>query len=73
MRTHPLHNENIMRGQILQTGVQAYCYKSLVKPVLEYTAVVCDPHQQHLKSSLEMVQRRSAQHILHYFSPTSSA
>ena len=32
-----------------------------------------DPHQQHLKSTLEMVQRRSARRILHDLSPTSSA
>ena len=55
------------------TDVQTHCYKSLVRPVLEYTAVVCDPHQQHLKSSLEMVQRRSDRRILHDFSCTSSA
>ena len=32
-----------------------------------------EPHQQHLKSTLEMVQRQSARRILHDFSPTSSA
>ena len=32
-----------------------------------------DRHQQRLKSSLEMVQRRSARRILHDFSSTSSA
>ena len=32
-----------------------------------------EPHQQHLKSTMEMVQRQSARRILHDFSPTSSA
>lgn len=34
--------------------------------------VVGDPYQ-HLKSTLEMVQQRSAHHIIHDFNPTSSA
>ena len=55
------------------TAVQAHCYKSLVRLVLEYAAVVCDPHQQHLIFSLDMVQRRSDCRILHDFSSTSSA
>ena len=42
-------------------------------PVLEYVAMMWDPHKQHLKSRLEMVQWRSACHILHDFSPTSRA
>ena len=35
--------------------------------------MVWDLHQQHLKSTLEVVQQRSARRILHDFSPTSSA
>ena len=55
------------------TAVQRHCYKGPVRPVLEYASVVWDPHQQHLKSTLEMVQRRSAYCILRDFSPMSSA
>ena len=55
------------------TAVQTHCYKGLLCPVLEYASVVWDPHQQHLKSTLEMVQQQSARRILHDSSPTSSA
>ena len=54
-------------------AVQTYLYKGLVWPVLQYTSVVWDSHQQHLKSTLEMMQPWSACGILHDFSPTSSA
>ena len=39
----------------------------------EYASVVWDPHQQHLKSTLEMVQSPSTRRILHDLRPTSSA
>ena len=37
-------------------AVQTHCYKGRMRPVLEYICVVWDPHQQHLKSTLEKVQ-----------------
>ena len=54
-------------------AVQTHCYKGLVRPVLEYACVVLGPHQQHLESTLEMVQQWSAHCILDDFNPTSSA
>ena len=53
--------------------IQTTCYKTLVRPLVEYAAPVWDPHQQYLSSTLEMVQRRSARRILHDFRPTTSA
>ena len=61
--THPLSRH---------TATKALCVHCSVL-LLEYTSVVWDPHQQHLKSILEMVQWRSASCILQDFSPTSSA
>ena len=52
---------------------QTKCYKTLVRPVLEYSSSVWDPSQQYLSDSLELVQRRSARRILHDFRPTTSA
>ena len=44
-----------------------------MRPLLEYVSVMWDPCQQHLKSALEMVQRRLARRILHDFSSILSA
>ena len=60
-----------LRGCPHQT--QAKCYKSLVRPVLEYSSSVWDPSQQSLINNLEMVQRRAARRIMHDFKPTTSA
>ena len=55
-------------------AVQTHRYKDCVHSTLEHTSVVWNPHQQHLKKSIsEVVQRWSARHIFHDFSPTSSA
>ena len=45
----------------------------MVRPLVEYSAPVWDPHQQTLIDRLEMTQRRSARRILRDFRPTSSA
>ena len=55
------------------TQVQTHYFKGIVRPVLDYTSPLWDPHRQHLASTLEMVQRRSARRILQDFCTTSSA
>ena len=55
------------------TAVPTHCYRGLVQPVLESVSVVWDPHQQHLKSTVELVQQWSVHCILHDFSPNSGA
>ena len=41
-------------------SVKAKCYKSLVKPLLEYACVAWAPHTQRDISSIESLQRRAA-------------
>ena len=55
------------------SAVQAHRYEGLVHVVLEFASMAWDPHQQRLKSTLELVQRRTARRVLHDFSPTSNA
>ncbi|KAL8582719.1 hypothetical protein ACOMHN_051505 [Nucella lapillus] len=47
-------------------------YKVLVRPVLEYSACVWDPHDQNDCDSLEKVQRRAARFALNRHRRTSS-
>ena len=54
-------------------SIQTKCYKTLVRPVLEYSSSVWDPPQQYLSDRLEMVQRRSARRILGDFRSSTSA
>ena len=39
------------------------CFKSLVRPILEYSSSVWDPHTQRNVNKLEMVQRRAARFV----------
>ena len=50
-----------------------HCYKTLVRPILEYVSTVWDPHHQCDINAIETVQRRSARRICNDFSPFTSA
>ena len=37
--------------------IQAHCFKTISRPILEYASSVWDPHQKGLENQIEMVQR----------------
>ena len=43
-------------------------YTTLVRPILEYTSIIWNPHTASTIHTLESVQRRSARHIMHNYS-----
>ena len=52
--------------------VKAQAYKSLVRPLLEYSCTVWDPYTDNLCKKLEMVQRRAARYTLNQYRRTDS-
>ena len=52
--------------------VKANCYKSLIKPILEYACVIWAPHTQKDIISIESVQRRAARFVFNDYSYNSS-
>jgi len=52
--------------------VKEAAYLTLVRPVLEYVAIVWDPHQKYLVESIEKVQRRAARWVIGNYHWSSS-
>ena len=52
--------------------IKIMCYKTLLRPVLEYGCEVWDPSTQMLRQRLEMVQRRYVRFIFNDFKNSSS-
>ena len=48
------------------------CYKTLLRPVIEYASIILDLHTNANISIFEMVQRRSARFVLHNYRRSSS-
>jgi hypothetical protein len=57
---------------IANKSVQERAYQSLVRPSLEYSSAVWDPHQQQDKQCLERIQRRAARYVTNRYHNTSS-
>ena len=43
--------------------IKAQAYKSLVRPILEYSSIVWDPYRAYQKAWLEQIQRRAARFV----------
>ena len=52
--------------------VKVSCYKSLIKPILEYACVVWDPYTQKDILAIESVQRRCARFVYNNYSSYAS-
>lgn len=48
------------------------CYKTLIRPQMEYASIIWDPHTAAYTNNLEMVQRRSARFVMGDFNRMSS-
>ena len=53
-------------------SVKVSCYKSLIKPILEYACVVWDPYAQKDILAIESVQRRCARFVYNNYSSYAS-
>ena len=54
--------------QISQQHIKANAYTTLVRPQVEYAAVVGDPYTQENQHKIEMVQRRAARYVCSNYS-----
>jgi len=52
--------------------IKAQCYKTLVRPILEYASSAWDPHTTTNTAKLEAVQRRAARFVMGDYRTTSS-
>ena len=57
---------------IANKSVKERAYQSLMRPSLEYSSAVWDPHQQQDKQRLERIQRRAARYVTNRYHNTSS-
>ncbi len=58
--------------KVSSTKVKDHAYKALVRPKLEYSSSVWDPHTKTQKDQIEKVQRRAARYASNRYHNTSS-
>ena len=58
--------------KISDSSIKEKAYKVYVRPVLEYSAAVWDPHHAKDKEKFEAVQKRAARFVLNNYRTTSS-
>ena len=58
--------------QISQQHIKANAYTTLVRPQVEYAAVVWDPYTQENQHKIEMVQRRAARYVCNNYTRDAS-
>ena len=58
--------------KISNTDVKSRAYQSIVRPKLEYSCSVWDPHNAKSVNKIEMVQRRAARYVYSNYHNTSS-
>ncbi|XP_072033236.1 uncharacterized protein [Amphiura filiformis] len=54
------------------SNIKEQAYKTYVRPTLEYSSTVWDPHTKDLSSKIDMVQRRAARFVLSDYHPRHS-
>ena len=73
-----LSKANTVRGFLQQNlkkcsiETKSLCYKSLVRPILEYACVVWSPHFKNNINKLEMTQRRAARFAMNNYDKYAS-
>ena len=58
--------------KVSNPNIKSKAYQALVRPKLEYSCSVWDPHQSQHTHKLEMVQRRAARFVCNNYHNTSS-
>ena len=53
-------------------SIKTNCYKSMIKPIVEYVCTIWAPHTQKDIATIESVQRRAARFVCNNYSPYAS-
>ena len=64
--------QQLFSEEICPKDVKAQCYKSLIRPQLEYAATTWDPYTKTNSAKVEAVQRRAARFCFNDYRQTSS-